>query len=433
VRRDGSSRFGAGNRFGTFPSASLAWRLSEEAFFQSRWIDDLKLRASFGITGNQEIGNYAFASSYNTNRYNFGGNYVSAAVPTVLPNANVQWESQQQWNLGLNASLFGQRLDLTVDAYRKVTRDMLVPQSVPVTSGYSDIFVPFVNAGSILNQGVEILLSTHNVDRERFSWRSDFVFTYNYNEVLDINSDVPLVTGGIGLNYNLARIQNGYPVNVFYGFVTDGLFQTPEEVAQHAQQVPGESPGSSTSAGDIRFADLNNDGLITDADRTFIGDPNPDFIFSLNNHLRWRRFTLDLFLQGVYGNEIFNANRIFTEGMAVTTNQSVAVLDRWTGPGTSNVMPRAVFGDPNNNSRASDRFIEDGSYLRVKTATLSYQLPTEWFGQAIFQQARAYLTGQNLFTFTRYSGFDPEATVGGIDNNLYPIIRTVSVGVDLDF
>lgn len=222
-------------------------------------------------------------------------------------------------------------------------------------------------------------------------------------------------------------------MNVFYGFVTDGLFQTPEEVAQHAQQVPGESPSSSTSAGDIRFADLNNDGLITDADRTFIGDPNPDVIFSLNNHLRWGRFTLDLFLQGVYGNEIFNANRIFTEGMAVTTNQSVAVLDRWTGPGTSSVMPRAVFGDPNNNSRASDRFIEDGSYLRVRTATLSYQLPTEWFGQVVFQKARAYVTGQNLFTFTRYSGFDPEATVGGIDNNLYPLTRTVSVGVDLDF
>ncbi len=433
LRRDGSSRFGEGNRYGNFPSGSVSWRISEENFFSSRWIEDLKLRLGAGITGNQEIGNYSFASSYNTYLYNFGGNFAIAAVPTVLPNANVQWESQEQYNLGLDLALWKNRVNLTVDAYLKNTKDMLVPQPVPVTSGYSDIFVPFVNAGQVQNRGIEILLSTVNVEKADWRWTSDFVFSYNQNEVIDLNSDVPLVTGNIGLNFALSRIQNGYPINVFYGYQTDGLFQNPEEVAAHAQQVPGSSPSNGTSAGDLRFRDLNHDGLITDADRTFLGSPLPDYTFSLNNTLSWRKLSLTVFLQGVYGNEIFNANRIFTEGMAVTTNQTTAVLDRWTGPGTSQEMPRAVFGDPNNNSRASDRFIEDGSYLRVKTATLSYQLPPVWFGQKIFEKASVYVSGQNLYTLTRYSGFDPEASVGGIDNNLYPVTRTVSAGLNLDF
>lgn len=434
VRRDGSSRFGEGNKYGTFPSASAAWRLSEEEFLiNSNTVNDLKLRAGYGITGNQEIGNYSFASSYNTNLYNFNGNLVTAAVPTVLPNANVQWESQKQYNFGVDATLFDDRLDLTLDLYRKDTEDMLVPQAVPVTSGYSDIYVPYINAGKIRNQGVEVMLSTENIRRDNFDWATDFVFSYNDNEVININSDTPLTTGSIGLSYNLARIQPNYPINVFYGFVQDGIFQTQQEVDNAAVQVVGNDPATSTAPGDIRYRDLNNDGVINDDDRTFIGNPNPDFTYSLNNTFRLGNFNLNIFLQGVHGNDIFNANRIYTEGMSVTNNQSTAVLNRWRGPGTSNTMPRAVFGDPNNNARPSTRYIEDGSYLRLKNVNLSYNVPVEKFAEKSLSSASIYVSGQNLFTITDYSGFDPEVGPNGIDNNNYPVTRTIMLGVNLGF
>jgi TonB-linked SusC/RagA family outer membrane protein len=434
VRRDGSSRFGDGNKYGTFPSVSTAWRLSEEDFLvDSNTINDLKIRAGYGITGNQEIGNYAFASAYNTNLYNFNGNLVTAAVPTVLPNANVQWESQKQYNIGIDASLLDNKVDLTLDFYRKDTEDMLVPQTVPVTSGYSDIFVPSINAGNMRNQGIEAMVTTYNIDRENFKWSSDFVFSYNENEVLNLNSDTPLTTGGIGLNYNLARIQQNYPVNIFYGFVTEGVFQTQEEVNNAAVQVPGTDPATSTSPGDIRYRDLNNDGIINDDDRTFIGNPNPDFTYSLNNSISIGNFDMTVFLQGVHGYDIFNANRIYTEGMSVTNNQSAAVLDRWSGAGTSNTMPRAIYGDPNNNARPSTRYIEDGSYLRLRNVNLTYNLPVENFASNTLSSARIYISGQNLATWTNYSGFDPEVGPNGIDNNNYPITRTVMLGFNLGF
>ena len=434
VRRDGSSRFGEGNKYGIFPSASGAWRISEEDFFgTSELVSDMKIRFGYGITGNQEIGNYSFSSAYNTNLYNFNGNFVTAAVPTVLPNRNVRWESQKQYNIGVDASLFGRAVDVTLELYRKDTEDMLVPQSVPVTSGYSDIYVPYINAGSIRNQGVEAIVTSYNFNRENFRWTTDFVFSYNDNKVIDINSDTPLTTGSIGLNYNLARIQPGYPVNVFYGFVTDGIFQSQAEVNNAAVQIPGLNPATSTAPGDIRFRDLNNDGVINDSDRTFIGNPNPDFTYSLNNTFSYKNFDLNIFLQGVYGNDIFNATRLTTENMSVTTNQSIAVLDRWRGPGTSNTIPRAIFGDPNNNARPSDRYIEDGSYLRLKNINLGYNIPVDEFGDSFFDSAKVYFSGQNLYTITDYSGIDPEVGTNGIDLNTFPLTRTFTVGVNFGF
>ncbi len=433
IRRDGSSKFGKGNKYGTFPSGSLAWRISNESFFDSKIIDDLKIRTGFGITGNQNIGSYSFASSYNTYAYNFNNTFVSAAIPTVLPNSNVKWESQEQYNIGIDASLFDSRINVTLDAYLKYTKDMLVPQAVPVTSGYSDVYVPYINAGEIANKGFEVAISSKNIDTDKFKWSSDLVFSLNDNEVLNINSDVPLVTGGIGLNYNLSRIQKGYPVNVFYGFVQDGIFQTQSEVDNHAVQVQGTSSINSTSPGDIRYKDLNSDGLITDADRTFLGNPTPNFIYSLNNTFTIGDFSLNIFLQGVHGNEIFNANRLFTENMAITTNQQSSVLNRWTGSETSNTVPRAIYGDPNNNSRTSSRYIEDGSYLRIKSASLNFNIPKEIFSKSFFDYAKIYLTGQNLYTFTNYTGFDPEVSANGIDNNLYPLTRTVSLGLNVGF
>jgi hypothetical protein len=285
----------------------------------------------------------------------------------------------------------------------------------------------------IRNQGVEAILTTNNFRGEDFSWSTDYVFTYNDNEVISINSDTPLTTGGIGLNYNLSRIQPGYPINVFYGFIQEGIFQNQTEIDNAAVQSPGTNPATSTAPGDIRFKDLNNDGRITDDDRTFIGNPNPKFTYSLNNTVRYKNFGLSIFFQGVYGNDIFNANRLYTESMSVTTNQSVAVLDRWKGPGTSNDMPRAVFGDPNNNTRPSTRYIEDGSYLRLRNVNLSYNIPVDSFADKVFSSAKVYLAGQNLFTISDYSGFDPEVGPNGIDNNTYPVTRNFTVGINLGF
>lgn len=433
IRRDGSSRFGMDNRWGWFPSAALAWRISNENFLKnSNVINNLKLRLGYGITGNQEIGNYSFSSSYNTYLYNFNNSYVSAVLPTVLPNPNVKWEGQEQYNAGFDLDLFNNRISLIVDGYVKNTNDMLVPMSVPVTSGYSDVYVPSINAGKIQNKGFEVTLSTKNIIKNDFKWSSDVVFSYNKNNVESINSDTPIITASGGFNSAIGLIKAGYPVNVFYGYITDGIFQNQAEVDRHAVQMPGSNSATSTAPGDIRFKDLNNDGVINDKDRTVIGNPNPKFTFSLNNTFNYKNFDLTIFLQGSYGNDIFNANRMYTEAMSIIQNQSSAVLGRWTGEGTSNNIPRAIYGDPNQNSRVSDRYIEDGSYLKIKNINLSYTLPKAVFGQN-FNSVKIFVSAQNLVTWTKYSGFDPEVPVNGIDNGTYPITRTVSLGLNIGF
>ena len=433
IRRDGSSRFGMDNRWGWFPSAALAWRISNENFLKnSNVINNLKLRLGYGITGNQEIGNYSFSSSYNTYLYNFNNSYVSAVLPTVLPNPNVKWEGQEQYNAGFDLDLFNNRISLIVDGYVKNTNDMLVPMSVPVTSGYSDVYVPSINAGKIQNKGFEVTLSTKNIIKNDFKWSSDAVFSYNKNNVESINSDTPIITASGGFNSAIGLIKAGYPVNVFYGYITDGIFQNQAEVDRHAVQMPGSNSATSTAPGDIRFKDLNNDGVVNDKDRTIIGNPNPKFTFSLNNTFNYKNFDLTIFLQGSYGNDIFNANRMYTEAMSIIQNQSTAVLGRWTGEGTSNNIPRAIYGDPNQNSRVSDRYIEDGSYLKIKNINLSYTLPKAVFGQN-FNSVKIFVSAQNLVTWTKYSGFDPEVPVNGIDNGTYPITRTVSLGLNIGF
>ena len=433
IRRDGSSRFGMDNRWGWFPSAALAWRISNENFLKnSNVINNLKLRLGYGITGNQEIGNYSFSSSYNTYLYNFNNSYVSAVLPTVLPNPNVKWEGQEQYNAGFDLDLFNNRISLIVDGYVKNTNDMLVPMSVPVTSGYSDVYVPSINAGKIQNKGFEVTLSTKNIIKNDFKWSSDAVFSYNKNNVESINSDTPIITASGGFNSAIGLIKAGYPVNVFYGYITDGIFQNQAEVDSHAVQMPGSNSATSTAPGDIRFKDLNNDGVVNDKDRTIIGNPNPKFTFSFNNTFSYKNFDLTIFLQGSYGNDIFNANRMYTEAMSIIQNQSTAVLGRWTGEGTSNNIPRAIYGDPNQNSRVSDRYIEDGSYLKIKNINLSYTLPKTVFGQN-FNSVKIFVSAQNLVTWTKYSGFDPEVPVNGIDNGTYPITRTVSLGLNIGF
>lgn len=431
IRRDGSSRFGSNNKYGLFPSVSLAWRASQEDFLKNiSFINDLKIRAGYGVTGNQEIGNYSFTSSLNTIKYNFNNTVVSAVVPTVMPNPNVQWEQQKQANAGFDATLFNQRVDISLDAYIKRTNKMLVPMVVPVSTGYSDVNVPSINAGKMDNRGVEVTVNTKNLTG-KLKWNSSFNFSYNQNKVVSINDTVPMSSGSIGLNYNLALIKAGQPINEFYGFETNGIFQNQKEVDNHALQVPGNDPYNRTSPGDIRFKDLNHDGVINDQDRTYLGSPNPKFIFAMNNTFSYGGFDLSIFIQGVAGNKICNANRFWSEAMDVAQNQTTETLKRWTGEGTSTSMPRAVYNDPNKNTRPSDRYIEDGSYLRIKNVKLGYTLPTQTLKKIYLTNLRFYVSIENLCTFTKYTGFDPEVGASGIDNNVYPVTRTYSIGVNI--
>lgn len=425
VRRDGSSRFGENKKYGTFPSASFAWRVSEEPFFKKiSFFDDLKIRAGYGTTGNQNgIGNYSFASGLTSAVYVFNGNIVPVEMAQSAANPNLSWETIKSTNVGIDATFLHQRINLTVDGYIKNTTGMLVPYTLPISTGYT--ISPPINAGKVQNKGVEVTINSRNLVGA-FNWSTNFNISFNRNKILSLDQNSQLFPQGssIGLNGYLAVNRVGYPINSFYGYVTQGLFQTPYDVVAHATQ-PGAAPG------DIRFKDLNGDGVINDQDRTIIGNPNPKFIYALNNTFSYKGVDLSIVLQGTYGNDIFNANNILLESMSGANNQISAVLGRWEGPGTSNTIPRAVFGDPNGNSQNSNRYIEDGSYLRIRNVTLGYTLPKSLAQRIKFSSIRVYMAGQNLYTFTKYTGIDPEVGLTGIDNNVYPVVRTISFGASL--
>lgn len=432
-RRDGSSRFGPHHRWGNFPSASAAWRISQEPWFPGRndgnfVINDLKLRAGYGVTGNDKIGSYAYIQTYNTGAYIFGDDVVTTLMAKTMANPSIHWEEVQQANIGIDLSLWNSRLTLSLDGYIKNTTDMLVKAAIPITSGYEDTSTTYTNAGKVSNKGFELTLNTVNFEGAGggFRWATSMTATFNRNKIVSLNSDTPLYQNETGGAY-ITMQRNGLPINVFYGYVTDGIFQTQAEVNSHAFQEANTAPG------DIRFKDLNNDGVINENDRTVIGDPNPDWLFSMVNTFSWKGFDLSVYLQGVAGNDIFNANSISNEGMSSAHNQTASVKYRWVGYGTSTVMPRAVYGDPNHNARISDRFVEDGSYLRLKNITLSYTFPAKWTQKISVDNARIYLSCENVATLTRYSGFDPEVGINGIDGNRYPISRTFSLGVNFNF
>lgn len=259
----------------------------------------------------------------------------------------------------------------------------------------------------------------------RSGGKTSVTYTYNKNKIKDLNSAVPYYINQINNSY-VTMLANHFPINVFYGYVTDGVFQNAREVEQHASQ-PGAEPG------DIRFKDLDNNGVINDNDRTVLGNPTPTHMFSMNNLLTWKGFELSIYLQGVAGNKIFNANKIDLTGMSAAYNQLTDVLGRWHGEGTSHTMPRAVYGDPNQNNRVSNRFVESGSYLRLKTITLAYNFPKQWLSALTIENARLTLSCENVATLTGYSGFDPEVGINGIDLSAYPISRTFNIGLNFNF
>ncbi|MFG6426389.1 MAG: TonB-dependent receptor [Muribaculaceae bacterium] len=430
VRRDGSSRFGPSNRWGTFPSMSAAWKISSESFFpQDIALNDLKLRLGWGKTGSQaSVGNYDYIQTLVTLLYPFGTTLdnaeQSALYSQVLANSGIHWEEIEQFNAGVDLSFFNSRINVSLDGYIKNTKQMLVKAAFPITTGFEDTFDTYTNAGKVRNIGWELSASSVNLTGE-LGWETDLNVTYNKNKIIDLNSDTPLWRNQFGGAY-ATMLAADYPINVFYGYVTDGIFQNADEVKAHAVQ-----PGA--EAGDIRFRDLNNDGIINENDRTVIGNPNPTWLFSMNNRLTYKGFELSIYLQGVAGNKIYNRTRSVMESMSAAYNQAASTANRWYGEGTSNSMPRAVWADPNGNNRISDRWVENGSYLRLKNVTLAYNFPDKWLKRINFENARILVSCENVATITGYKGLDPEVGIDGIDYSSFPPSRVFNIGLSVNF
>ncbi len=424
IRRDGSSRFGRDNRYGNFPSVSVAWNLSNESFFRSlEFISHMKLRASWGQMGNQEIGIYPYSSLISTgNRvYSFGDQVVTGAKVVETGNANVRWETTSQVDIGLELSIFKDRLSFVADWYRKRTSDILVRVPVPQAGGSQN--PPFVNAGEVENKGWDLALIYKNAHRDfRYSVSAN-LSTVN-NRVLYLADSEPIL-GGFGLSDGpITRTEAGYPIGSFYLYKMEGIFQSQAEIDASPFQ------SADTRPGDIRFADINGDGIIDDKDRAHLGSPFPDFIYGLNANFSYKNFDLSLLAQGVQGNDIYFLYGNFAHEVQLRGfNSYQDILNRWTPENTNTDIPRVSVDDRNGNRRISTRFLADGSYMRLRNITLGYNFKDLIRTDAI-QGLRVYLTVQNAFTFTRYPGLDPEIQANTNDTRGYNVSSDLAVGID---
>jgi len=439
LRRDGSSRFGSENRYGIFPSASVGWRVSDEPFYQNvpDFLGDLKLKASYGELGNDRIPNYLYATNLNLNsNYVFGNQVASGAVSKQFPAPNIRWEETRQTDLGLELGLFDNRLFINTDYYIKETDGMLLQVPIPLSSGTSD--PPFTNAGSVENRGFEVALSYRKSEGE-FTYNISGNFSTYSNEVTSLGKDdEPIISGGTEAG-DATKTEVGNSIGRFFGFETDGLYQSEAEIDENF--APNASPG------DIRFVDQNNDGQLNDEDRVYIGSPLPDITYGLNASASYMNFDISVLLHGVHGNDIMNENIFWREGFLRNFNAGIEALDRWTPQNTDTDVPRAVRADPNGNIRRfSDRFIEDGSYMRIRNLTIGYTFPAqilETLGG--LSKIRIYGSSQNLLTITNYSGYDPEIGAKaegtgssgeldrGIDNGVFPQARSFLMGLQVTF
>lgn len=408
-RVDASTRFGSNNKNGFFPAAAVAWRVSEEDFFSIPVISDLKVRSSYGLTGNDNIPAFQYAALYSTGSYQG----LPAIYPSHIPNPDLKWESTTQFDIGIDIGLFEDRLTVTADYYNKQTKDLLMSRGIPPSSGFGSIVE---NIGALENKGVELSLG----GRHQFGgvrWTSQLNLSANRNKVTKLYGGQPIDNIGRGGN----RVEEGEPLGIFYSF---------------------KSLGVDPSTGDIVFADINFDGEITTDDRTKVGDPNPDFIGGFTNTFAYKGFDLSVFLQFSYGNDVFHGSRLFLESLQGGDNQLASVTRRWRKPGDITDIPRATNDGVKaaENKRVSSRFIEDGSYLRVKNVTLGYNFPSSITQKAGLTNLRVYASAQNLLTFTRYTGLDPEVNYRGNDLQAlgtdfftFPQARTITFGVNMKF
>ncbi|MFT4156239.1 TonB-dependent receptor [Parafilimonas sp.] len=432
ARTDGSSRFGPGNKYGFFPSGAFAWRISDEKFFKRlSWISDAKLRASYGLTGNQAIGDYAYMATIVGSTAILGGASPAiriGGVPNIISNYKLGWESNKQLDAGLDLGFLNDKIRFTADYYIKNTYNLLFSVSIPQTTGYSS---SLSNIGQVRNQGLELALATSLGNERAFAWDANFNLSFNKNKVIKLDGSESYLTGtGSGhlQVYNTVQLKVGNPLGNFYGRVFDGIFQSQDEIDQSAQ--PGAAPG------DIRYKDLDGNGTINDDDRTIIGNGYPKYISGFNNTLSYKGFQLTVFFQGSFGNDILNFQRFDLYNLNGNNNQAKAVVNRWTPTNPSNIIPRA-------NSLGGQRIlssfhIEDGSYIRMKNIALSYSLPQSFIQKIKGRFLKVYVSAQNLWTITKYKGYDPEvnfsgssATSQGMDYGSYPANKTVILGLNI--
>ena len=420
LRADGSSKLAPGHRWGYFPSFSAAWRISQEKFMKNvSWIDDLKLRGGWGQTGNQSgLGDYSYLALYKINRIQwFGTSGDANAVPTrtksILSNPELTWETTSQTNIGLDLTLLNNRLTFYVDYYYKLTHDLLMNMTLPTGGAEANTMV--FNGGEIENRGWELAVSSKNLTG-KLSWNTDFNISFNRNKLksLKLTKVYPAAITTDHVHDYVVRNTPGRPLGSFYGYIADGV---------------------NRETGELNYRDINNDGIISANDRTYIGDPNPDFTFGMTNTFAWKGLSLSVLLQGSYGNDIYNVSRMDNEGMFDGRNQSTTVLRRWRIPGQITDVPKAGF-----DQRNSTYYIEDGSYLRVKSITLSYDVPALALRKMHLTRFMPYISFTNLLTWTGYKGRDPEVnqygdsgTVQGLDWGTYPLSRSFVMGLKVEF
>ncbi len=424
VRFDGSSRFGKDNRWGTFPAFSAAWNVSEEPFFQNiKPVSHLKLRASWGQLGNQEIGIYPFSSLVQTGSlvYDFGGTIATGAELVESGNTNIKWETTTQKDVGLEMSFFEDRISLTADYYDKKTDDILVRVPLPQSAGA--FTPPYVNAGKVENKGYEFGLTYRNTTGDLHYEIGGNIATV-HNEVLSLAGTEPLL-GGFGLSDGpITKTEPGYPLGSFFMYKMEGIFQTQAEIDAAPYQSDDTRPG------DVRFADLNGDNVIDDKDRAHLGNPFPKFTYGFNLTLNYKRFDLSMLIQGVQGNDVYFLYGNFAyETQLRGFNSYSDILNRWTPTNTNTDIPRVTVDDRNRNRRISTRFLEDGSYLKMRNLTLGYDL-TKAIRNSKLSYWRIYVSSQNLFTITKYHGLDPEIQANTNDTKGYNVSSDLAVGID---
>ena len=422
VRIDGSSRFGANKRYGTFPAGSVAWRVTEENFMKNlKSVSNLKLRASYGITGNQEIGNFTSLALVAG-----GANYLQSPglSPNQLGNPDLTWENATTLDFGLDLGLFKDRLNFTADYYDKKTDKLLQNRPLVGSSGFLSISK---NLGSMDNKGLELALNGDIVRNKNLTWNLGANISIVKNKITKLEG-APFGAGFA------SWVQEGESVGSFRGYRVVGIFQSDAEVAAAPKQ------SNATRAGDIQFADLNGDGVITSADQEIIGQGLPKYYGGITTTLNYKGFDFSAFAQYIGGNSIYNNTRAFAEGMNSIFGQYATILNRWTPTNTNTNLPRAVFGDPNTNRRTSTRFLEDGSYLRMKNISLGYSFNKALVSKLKVRSLRLYVASQNLFTITKYSGFDPEVSTfsdtnlaPGTDFLTFPQGKTYTFGINLGF
>ncbi len=440
IRRDGSSRFGPGHKWATFPAASVGWNLSNEPWFNApSWINQIKFRASWGKNGNENIGNFRYASLMDTGQeYYFGnegtnGTVQSGSSPAALANPTIRWEESEQLDLGFDTRLFGDKFTFGFDFYNKKTNGMLMDKPIPSYVGQG---APMSNLGDMRNWGYEF----------EIGWQQqvgDFHYSINANASLLRNRLINLgnesgeavyqSNGASGVG-DYVKGSNGEVWPYFYGMKTDGLFQNWDEVYAYKNKDGGLMQPSA-QPGDVRFVDFNQDGYVNDDDRTKIGKGMPDWTYGITMAAEWKGIDLNLFFQGTIGNQIFDYSM---RGDVPAMNRPAWILDRWIGEGTSNRIPRMTNANPNQNWRSSDLWVKDGSFIRLKTAQIGYTLPAKILRAVFIKNLRFYVAGENLLTFTKYDGFDPEMasdgyTTIGVDRGIYPQSRTITVGASITF